>query len=190
MEFTINRGEEHGIVVNSAVVNEDGLIGRVIEVYPTTSKVLTIIDLQSAVPVVSERSRDNGVAIGSSNPESRNPTIRMSYLLNDADLVPGDKIVASALLDIFPKGISVGEVNEVNNGSNTEKYAIITPSVDFAHIENLMVILGRTNQDVIDDSGIVDELTESEEDAEETTDETSTESSDSTENQDNAGDGQ
>lgn len=174
MEFTINRGANHGIVVNSAVVNDDGLVGRIIEVYPNTSKVLTIIDVQSAVPVVAERSRDNGIAGGGIDPYTNVPEIRMSYLLNDADLVPGDTIISSSLMGIFPKGIIVGEVTEVVREDSSEKYAIVTPSVDFAHLENILIITGRTNQEILDDAVIV----ETEED------ETDTETSD-TEGQSN-----
>lgn len=169
MEFTINRGANQGIVLNSAVVNEDGLVGRIIEVYPNSSKVLTIIDPQSAVPVVAQRSRDNGIAKGSINPYTEYPEIKMSYLLNDADLVPGDTIVSSSLMGIFPMGIVVGEVKEVVRQDSAEKYALITPSVDFAHLENLLIIVGKTNQQIIDEA-VIEEGTEETE-----TDETGTE---------------
>lgn len=160
MEFTINRGANHGVVVNSAVVNEDGLVGRIIEVYPNSSKVLAIIDPQSAVPVVAERSRDNGVAGGGIDPYTDKPEIRMSYLLNDADLVPGDTVVSSSLMGIFPKGITVGEVREVIREDSSERYAIVAPAVDFAHLENLLIIVGRTNQEIIDEAVISDDATE------------------------------
>ncbi len=170
-EFTINRGANDGIVINSAVVNEDGLVGRIIEVYPNTSKVLAIIDPQSAVPVVAARSRDNGIAGGGIDPYTEKPEIRMSYLLNDADLVPGDTVVSSSLMGIFPKGIIVGEVMEVVREDSSEKYAIVSPSVDFAHLENLLIIVGRTNQDVIEDA-VIDEATEDTETEETTQDNT------------------
>ena len=158
-EFTIDKGANDGIVVNSAVVNEDGLVGRIIEVYPNTSKVLAIVDPQSAVPVIATRSRDNGIAGGAIDPYTNVPEIRMSYLLNDADLVPGDTVVSSSLMGIFPKGITIGEVKSVVREDSSEQYAIITPSVDFAHLENLLIIVGRANQEVIDDA-VVDETPE------------------------------
>jgi len=161
LEFTINRGTNHDIVLNSAVVNEDGLVGRIIEVYPNTSKVLAIVDPQSAVPVVAARSRDNGIAGGGIDPYTNKPEIRMSYLLNDADLVPGDTVVSSSLMSIFPKGIVVGEVKEVIREDSSEKYAIVTPSVDFAHLENLLIIIGRTNEEVINEA-ILDEVIDEE----------------------------
>ena len=169
MEFTINRGANQGIVVNSAVVNEDGLVGRVIEVYPNSSKVLSIIDPQSAVPVVAQRSRDNGIAGGGIDPYADEPEIRMSYLQNDADLVPGDIVVSSSLMGIFPMGIVVGEVKEVVREDSSEKYAIITPSVDFAHLENLLIIVGKTNQEIIDNAVIEEDAEEAEQDVTEET---------------------
>jgi len=171
MEFTINRGANQGIVLNSAVVNEDGLVGRIIEVYPNSSKVLSIVDPQSAVPVVAQRSRDNGIAGGGIDPYTNEPEIRMSYLQNDADLVPGDTVVSSSLMGIFPMGIVVGEVKEVVREDSSEKYAIVTPSVDFAHLENLLVIIGRTNQETIDEA-VITEDTDEETTNQEQTDET------------------
>ncbi|MEX1377046.1 MAG: rod shape-determining protein MreC [Eubacteriales bacterium] len=159
LEFTIDKGANHGIVVNSAVVNEDGLVGRIIEVYPNTSKVLAIVDPQSAVPVIATRSRDNGIAGGAIDPYTNTPEIKMSYLLNDADLVPGDTVVSSSLMGIFPKGITVGEVKSVVREDSSEQYAIVTPSVDFAHLENLLIIVGRSNQEIIDEA-VIDETTE------------------------------
>lgn len=160
MEFTINRGEKHGITINLAVVNEDGLVGRIIEVYPTTSKVLSIIDQQSAVPIIAERSRDNGVASGTTNPESNEPEIRMNYLLSNADLIPGDKVISSSLMNVFPKGIVVGEVKEVIRQDSSERYAIITPAVDFSRLESLAVIIGDREGVVIGDSDAKDKTME------------------------------
>ena len=89
-------------------------------------------------------------------------------LQNDADLVPGDTVVSSSLMGIFPMGIVVGEVKEVVREDSSEKYAIVTPSVDFAHLENLLVIIGRTNQETIDEAVITEDTDEETTDQEQT----------------------
>ncbi len=145
MEFTINRGSNDGVEVDMAVANQDGLIGRVIEVNNTTSQVITIIDTRSAAAGVVERSRDQGIVRGASDPESKTPVCNLDLLPNDADLIPGDLVLSSSLGGIYPKGIVIGEVEEVVYESGTVSYAIIIPSVDFRRIEELLVITEETS---------------------------------------------
>ncbi len=140
--FTIDRGEKDGVKKNMAVANEQGLVGRIIEVATTTSKVITIIDPQSAVAAVVERSRDTGITNGAMDPESKLPEVRLFFLPNDADLVPGDTVLSSSLGGIYPKGLLMGTIKEVAREGG--EYAVITPSVDFAHLENLLIIVGET----------------------------------------------
>ena len=66
-------------------------------------------------------------------------------------------------------GIVVGEVKEVVREDSSEKYAIITPSVDFAHLENLLIIVGKTNQEIIDNAVIEEDAEEAEQDVTEET---------------------
>jgi rod shape-determining protein MreC len=141
MEFTINRGEKDGIKVDMAVANQEGLIGRIIETTDTTSKVITLIDTRSAAAGVVERSRDQGIVKGARDPESKIPYCRLDHLPNNADLMPGDVILSSSLGGIFPKGIIIGEVKEVTTESTS---AVITPAVDFGHIEEVLVITAET----------------------------------------------
>jgi rod shape-determining protein MreC len=145
MEFTINRGEKDGIEEDMAVANQDGLIGRIIEVNETTSQVITIIDTRSAAAGVVERSRDQGIVRGASDPESITPICHLDLLPNDADLIPGDLVLSSSLGGIYPKGIIVGEVEEVVYESGAVAYAKITPSVDFRRIEEVLIITEETS---------------------------------------------
>ncbi len=145
MEFTINRGSNDGIEVDMAVANQNGLIGRIIEVNNTTSQVITIIDTRSAAAGVVERSRDQGIVRGASDPESITPICHLDLLPNDADLIPGDLVLSSSLGGIYPKGIIVGEVEEVVYESGTVAYAKIIPSVDFRRIEEVLIITEETS---------------------------------------------
>jgi len=145
MEFTLNRGTNDGVEVDMAVANQYGLIGRIIETTKTTSQVITIIDTRSAAAGVVERSRDQGIVKGSRDPESVNPLCHLDLLPNDADLIPGDVVLSSSLGGIFPKGIVIGEIKEVITESGTVAYATITPSVDFRHIEEVLIITEETS---------------------------------------------
>ncbi len=143
--FTINAGRNKGIEKDMAVMSSAGLVGRVTDVGATWSKVTSIIDTSSEVSVMVERTRDVGIAHGLFSVSGDNQ-LELYYLPSGYDLVPGDVIVTSGMSDIFPKGILVGTVSEVERqtaeNSATSRNAIITPSVDFGHLEEVLVIVG------------------------------------------------
>jgi len=144
-EFNINVGMSSGIEVNMPVVNGSGLVGKVVAVGANWSKVMTIIDSRSGVSAIVERTRDNGILTGTvSTGDETNAVLNMSYLPLDANLVPGDTVITSGLTGVFPKGIAIGKVTEIAAGSSGAKnQAVVTPWVDFYHLEEVMVITSK-----------------------------------------------
>jgi len=139
--ITINKGTNQGIKVNMAVVNDKGLIGRVIDVGGNWSKVRAIIDGQSSVSGIIERTRDNGTVKGNNSITFENGLCRMIHLPLDSDIVIGDKVITSGLGEIFPKGIYIGEVVEViYEKRDLFKTAMIQPGADFLRLEEVLVI--------------------------------------------------
>lgn len=139
--MVIDKGTKNGVDVNMAVVTERGLVGRVFQVGPNWAKVRTIVDGQSSVSGIIERTRDNGLVKGNNAMGLEDGMCRMIYLPLDSDLKPGDKVLTSGLGDIFPKGIYIGEVKEViDEKRDFFKTAIIEPGVDFERIEEVLVV--------------------------------------------------
>ncbi len=143
--FVINRGITSGIEVNMPVINGDGLVGRVVDVGAGWSRIMTIVDSMSGVSAIVERTRDHGMLKGTvSTGDEGEAVLTLGFLPLDADLVPGDKVITSGLAGEFPKGIPVGEVTEVTTSSNGMKNeAVVTPWVDFNHLEEVMVIISK-----------------------------------------------
>lgn len=139
--MTIDSGSEHGITENMAMVNDQGLIGRVTEVGKNWSKVRAIVDGNSSISAIVERTRDNGMVKGNNTFTTEDGLCQMINLPLDSDIVVGDRIITSGLGDVFPKGIPIGEVVEVVE-EKREKYitAIIQPFVDFLRLEEGLVI--------------------------------------------------
>jgi len=149
--ITIDKGEKDGVAVNMAVVTEQGLVGRVIEVASGWSKVRTIVDGQSAVSAIIQRSRDNGIVKGNNSLIMEDGMCRMIYLPEDSSVVEGDKVITSGLGDIFPKGIYIGEVKEViKEERNLYKTAIIEPGVDFQRLEEVLVVISGRDISYVD----------------------------------------
>ncbi len=139
--ITINKGAKHGVKVDMAVVTDKGLVGRVTEVGSSWAKVRTIIDGQSSVSGIIERTRDTGMVRGNNTMIYEDGLCRMMHLPLDADVVVGDRVITSGLGGIFPKGLYIGEIIEVSSESHDSYVtAIIRPGVDFLHLEEVLVI--------------------------------------------------
>jgi rod shape-determining protein MreC len=137
--ITVNQGASEGIVKNMVVVNEQGLIGSVVSVYPHTSKIQLIIDPRSAVGALVQRTESRVAGIVEGNSSSINPN--MVNLAKDADIVAGDRIITSGFGGIYPKGLIVGEVTEiVDNNIGFLKNAVIKTAVSFGKLEEVLII--------------------------------------------------
>ena len=137
---TINKGLMDGIDKNMAVLTEKGLVGRVVEADPNSSKVQLILDPRSSVGTLVQRaeSRVTGIVVG----DLDNPTMPdMVNIPKTADVVEGDIIVTSGFGGVFPKGLPVGIVTTLkNDDGGLLKIAVLEPAVDFQRLEDVVVI--------------------------------------------------
>lgn len=132
----INKGSRDGISADTAVVNEEGLVGRVLEVSDLSSKVLLITDPSSAVSVYDTETSDMGIANG----DLMGP-IKIKYLASNANVKPGDAIVTSGMSDTFPKGIIVGRVRSISKKDyDIFQKVDVVPSVNFSRLNKLFVV--------------------------------------------------
>jgi len=150
--FVINAGKNSGIAKDMAVVTADGLAGRVIEAGDNWARVMTVISSENAVSVVVERSREIGIIRGADTYLDGTALCNLYYLPSNTDIVPGDRILTSNQVGVYPNGIAVGEVVEVNIKASTQTYAVLKPYVDFDEIEEVMVIVGG-NSDTYEELG-------------------------------------
>ena len=139
--FSINRGKNDGVNAGMSVVNGDGLIGRVYEAGMNYAKVICIVDSRSAVACMVQSTRDNGIMRGRVAANSTDAQCYVYYLPNLNSIVPGDAVITSGTDSLFPKGLHIGTVTAVSMDAGSEgSYAVVTPSVDFLHIEEVFVL--------------------------------------------------
>ena len=149
--FSLNRGSNHGVATGMAVVNGDGLIGRVYEVGLNYSKVITIVDSRSRVACLVQRTRDNGIMRGQIADSDSEAHCYVYYLPNVNNITPGDTVVTSGTDSLYPKGLKIGSVTAVSLDAGSEgTYAVVTPSVDFQRIEEVFIL--RTVIETDDDN--------------------------------------
>jgi rod shape-determining protein MreC len=143
--LTVNRGRGDGVTRLTAVIAPDGLIGRVVDVRPGASIVQVLTDPTSTVGAHAVRMRTQGIVEG----EPRG-TIRFKYMARDGSGIQvGDLIVTSGAGGLFPRGIPIGRVRAIDDrGSALFHYAYLTPAVDFARIDEVLLIVGEGAHDV------------------------------------------
>jgi rod shape-determining protein MreC len=133
----IDKGEADGLTRGLPVVMPQGIAGQVIEVSNHYSKVMLILDSNSAVDSLVQRTRARGVIKGQSTDQCR-----LDYVLRKNDVRIGDTIVSSGLDGVYPKGLRLGFVSQViEHDADIFHEVIITPFVDFEKLEEVLVIL-------------------------------------------------
>jgi len=143
--LTVNRGRSDHVSRMTAVIAPDGLIGRVVDVRPGASVVQVLIDPASTVGAHAVRSRTAGIVEG--DPRG---TMRFKYMARDGSgLQVGDLVVTSGSGGLFPRGLPIGRVRAIDDrGSALFHYAQLTPAVDFARIDEVLLIVGEGTHDV------------------------------------------
>lgn len=136
--LVINVGSDNGIEEKMTVIADEGLVGYVISTTNKTSKIQTIIDSASATSCLASSTRDTMICKGTIENKSQ---LSASNIATDARIIQGDSVETSGLGGIYVKGIHVGRIKKVNEGSNkTDSYAIIETAVDFEKLETVLVI--------------------------------------------------
>lgn len=148
--FRVDRGSRDGVQINCPVVtNAKGLVGRVLSSDISSSKVLTIIDEESAVSAwISKAGGGHAVVRGDMSLKEKG-LCKMDYIPLEVDVEVGDVIETSGVGGIYPKGIIIGEVTEVRKtNSELDRYAIIQPAADFKRLEEVYVLKSNVKQEI------------------------------------------
>jgi rod shape-determining protein MreC len=144
---TIDKGRIHGVRVDSAVITADGVVGRVILTSNFFSIVQLIADSQSAVGVMLESNRRQGIVKGTGNRD-----LDLDYIDDDNDIKQGDRFLTSGQDRVYPKGIPVGVITSISDVRRGYiKTVQIRPTADLGRLEEVLCIIERPQSvDVFD----------------------------------------
>lgn len=133
----LDRGSLEGVRRNQPVLAPDGLVGRVVEVTPTSAKVQLLTDPVNAVGGLIQRTRVTGIVSGNLGAGAR-----VRYLPLMADVVVGDQVVTSGMGGVFPKGIPIGRITAVDRRSGALfQEASLQPAVDLSRLEEVLILM-------------------------------------------------
>lgn len=140
--ITIDLGSKDGITVGMPVVGPRGLLGQTVEVASGSARVRLITDQRSGVAAMVQRNRAVGILKGTI--EGR---LDLDFISRETTVKPGDVVITSGLGGVYPKGIVIGEVAEVDKASNTLYQSIrVEPSGDISGLEEVLVLIGEPKQ--------------------------------------------
>jgi len=136
----IDKGAADGLRKGLPAVTSRGIAGQVVEVSAHQSKLMLIIDRNSAVDALVQRTRSRGVVKG-----AERDGCYLDYVMHEDDMRIGDDVVSSGFDGVYPKGLLIGSVAAINfQGSDFFKEVRVTPSVNFDTLEEVLVILKPT----------------------------------------------
>jgi len=131
----IDLGSSSGIEYQQAVIAPDGVVGRVIKVFPRSALVLLVTDRSSGIDAIVQRTRDQGLVEGRGG-----LGCELKYLDRSAEIEVGDYVVTSGMGGKFPKGIWIGQVSGVNRGVDLFQSVAVRPSADLDRLEEVLVL--------------------------------------------------
>lgn len=140
-QILVGKGKTAGIQPGDVAVAPGGLVGRVTDVSPHTSRVLLISDPSSRIGVTVSRSRHMGILRGQTGRFAV-----LEFFESDPDVKIGDAIVTSTLSRLFPPSLPIGTVQSVNESQTANPQAIIELSVPIAHLEWISIYAHRPPQ--------------------------------------------
>ena len=132
----LDQGKAQGVNPGLPVVAAGGLVGRIVEAYPSYAKVMLIVDRNSGADAMVQRTRVRGILQGKGGNRCS-----LDYVPKNADVQLGDLVLASGLGGTYPKGLVFGKVSAVDKKKPGVFQEIeVTPAVDLSALEEVLVV--------------------------------------------------
>jgi rod shape-determining protein MreC len=134
----IDKGYSDGIRPDMAVITADGIVGKILHADPVdrhVSEVLLIDDQTSGVGAILDKSRLQGILRGTPSGE-----LVLEKVMSDETVSPGELVLTSGGDRIFPKGLTVGQVTKVGQGSEVFLNIRVHPATDLGRLEEVLVV--------------------------------------------------
>ena len=132
----INQGKAEGVKEGLPVLAPQGIVGRIVGVYPEYAKVMLIVDRKSSADAMVQRTRIRGMLKGKGGNRCS-----LEFVPKSADVQVGDLVLASGLVGLYPKGLVFGKVTAANKKNPGVFQEIeVSPNVDLSTLEEVLVV--------------------------------------------------
>ncbi|WP_420934681.1 rod shape-determining protein MreC [Alteromonas sp. A081] len=143
-QVVINKGAIDGVYLSQPVIDDSGIVGQVMEVGSTNSRVLLVADVTHAIPVRSLRNDIRFIATGSGSINE----LYVEHVPHSVDIQEGDLLISSGLGGVFPEGYPVARVTQVNRDeSRPFARIIVTPTASLDRLRHLLLLWHEGDND-------------------------------------------
>jgi rod shape-determining protein MreC len=138
-KIIVNKGSVHAVQLGSPVIDELGVLGQVVRVFPLTSEVAMIIDREQTTPVLNTRTGVRSVAYG--NPSANGDVLELRFISGNADVLAGDVLTTSGVDGVYPAGLLVAKIEKVERRADSGFAKIIcTPKANVLGAKHVMIL--------------------------------------------------
>lgn len=137
-KIVLDRGTRHGVVLGQPVIDDTGVVGQVTRVFPFTSETTLLTDKDQAIPVQVVRSGLRSVAYG----RGQSGVLDLRFMAANADIQKGDMLVTSGIDGVYPPGLAVARVLDVEHKSQDAFARIVCqPAAGIDRNRQLLILL-------------------------------------------------
>jgi rod shape-determining protein MreC len=145
-KIIVNKGSMHAVQLGSPVIDELGVLGQVVRVFPLTSEVAMIIDREQTTPVLNTRTGVRSVAYG--NPSASGDVLELRFISGNADVLAGDVLTTSGVDGVYPAGLLVAKIEKVERRADSGFAKILcTPKANVLGAKHVMILNPLTKVD-------------------------------------------
>lgn len=140
--LTLDKGAHDGLKAGMPVITPDGVVGKLRDVFPTTSQLLLLSDPTSGAGVLLQTTRIRAILHGTAQ-----GGIVISNLTPDSRIKPGEKVLTSGGDQVFPRGLAVGTIQSIEPDKEHQPYTIITlkPAANLGQLEEVLIVTATGN---------------------------------------------
>jgi rod shape-determining protein MreC len=137
--LTIDKGWRDGLKPDMPVITQDGIVGKLRDVFPSTAQVLEINDQSSGAGVILESTRIRAILRGTVAGR-----VQIGNLTADSRIKPGEQVLTSGGDQVYPRGLPVGTVVSIAPDPDHQPYTdiVVRPAVNLDRVEEVLVITG------------------------------------------------
>ena len=135
----VNKGSVHAVQIGSPVLDELGILGQIVRVFPLTSEVSMIIDREQTTPVLNTRTGVRSVAYG--NPSAHGDVLELRFISGNADVLAGDVLTTSGVDGVYPAGLQVAKIEKVERRADSGFAKIFcTPKANVLGAKHVLIL--------------------------------------------------
>jgi len=135
--LTIDKGSNDGLRPDMAVITQDGIVGKLRDVFHNTAQVLEINDQTSGAGVILASTRMRAILRGTASGRAQ-----IGNLTADSRIKPGEQVLTSGGDQVYPRGLPVGTIESIATDPDHQPYTaiVVRPAVDLNRVEEVLVI--------------------------------------------------